>query len=303
MNIYKDLLYSYKNGNYLVKIYADGTKVRFTLDDYFNAEFPESIDIKITNYCDNNCPMCHENSTVSGTHGKIDVPFLKTLKAGTELAIGGGNPFSHPELELFLIRMKNQGVICNVTINQVHFIKYKDYIQRLLDSKLVYGLGISMNDCLYCDEIISFCKKNDSCVIHLIAGIVNEDLFSKLYDNNLKILILGYKEFGRGVKYLSDKISKQIDFLKDNIMMVSSHFKVVSFDNLAIIQLKMQEKLSKEDFDTYYMGDDGSFTMYIDLVKEEFGYSSISTKRYKLLGDICEMFKIIKEECQSKNED
>ena len=199
--------------------------------------------------------------------------------------------------------MKNQGVICNVTINQVHFIKYKDYIQRLLDSKLVYGLGISMNDCLYCDEIISFCKKNDSCVIHLIAGIVNEDLFSKLYDNNLKILILGYKEFGRGVKYLSDKISKQIDFLKDNIMMVSSHFKVVSFDNLAIIQLKMQEKLSKEDFDTYYMGDDGSFTMYIDLVKEEFGYSSISTKRYKLLGDICEMFKIIKEECQSKNED
>ena len=92
-------------GNYLVKIFKDGSKVRFTLDDYYNPSFPESIDIKITNYCDNNCPMCHEKSSVNGNHGNLDALFLKTLTKGTELAIGGGNPFAHPDLENFLLNI------------------------------------------------------------------------------------------------------------------------------------------------------------------------------------------------------
>ena len=32
----------------------------------------------------------------------------------------------------------------------------------------------------------------------------------------------------------------------------------------------------------HYMGDDGSFTMYIDLVKEEFAKNSTSVDRYNL---------------------
>lgn len=45
MKIYKIpepvLLYYYQNGNYDVKIYSDGTKVRTTEDDEFIAQFPE----------------------------------------------------------------------------------------------------------------------------------------------------------------------------------------------------------------------------------------------------------------------
>ena len=90
------LLAKYKNGNYTVRLFSDGTKIRFTLDDEFNAMFPESIDIKITNYCDISCLMCHEDSSTKGVHGNLEHPFLDTLVAGTELAIGGGNPLSHP---------------------------------------------------------------------------------------------------------------------------------------------------------------------------------------------------------------
>lgn len=44
------------------------------------------------------------------------------------------------------------------------------------------------------------------------------------------------------------------------------------------------------------MGDDGQFTMYIDLVNNQFAKNSTSTIRYDLLDNIDDMFKIVKEE-------
>ena len=45
----------YQNGNYTVKIYEDGTKIRENDLDFFESEFPENIDIKITNRCNMGC--------------------------------------------------------------------------------------------------------------------------------------------------------------------------------------------------------------------------------------------------------
>ena len=165
MKVSSNVLNTYKNGNYVVRIYNDGSKVRLTLDDDFNASFPESIDIKITNYCDNNCPMCHENSSINGKHAVLDYPFLNTLSSGTELAIGGGNPFSHPNLKDFLISMKEKGIICNITVNQNHFVKYLKVIKKLIDEKLIYGLGVSIIDESNIEEIINFAKENENVVI------------------------------------------------------------------------------------------------------------------------------------------
>lgn len=55
------LIGRYRNGNYDVLIFEDGTKVRKNDLDFFEAESPESMDIKITNQCDMGCPMCHED--------------------------------------------------------------------------------------------------------------------------------------------------------------------------------------------------------------------------------------------------
>lgn len=45
----------------------------------------------------------------------------------------------------------------------------------------------------------------------------------------------------------------------------------------------------------YYIGDDGEHSMYIDLVKGEFGISSIDNRRWKLTNDIRDMFKQVRE--------
>ena len=185
----------YQNGNYVVKFYSNGTKIKQTPADKFVAEFPDSIDLKITDYCDKNCPMCHEKSNILGLHGDFNEEFLKTLRKGTELAIGGGNPLAHPNLEAFLKDMKNRGVVCSLTINGSHLIADNERIQALIQNKLIYGLGISIQE--YNQEIVDFAQKYPNAVLHLINGVFTE--FDKLFDKSLKILILGYKKFGKGV--------------------------------------------------------------------------------------------------------
>jgi hypothetical protein len=73
------LIAFYENGNYTVRLFDDGTKVKRTDGDFFAAEFPDSIDLKITDYCDLGCPMCHERSSTDGKMGALSASFLEKL--------------------------------------------------------------------------------------------------------------------------------------------------------------------------------------------------------------------------------
>ena len=127
----------YKNGNYDVFLFEDGTKIRYTEEDEFKPEFAENIDVKITDRCTGtNCQFCHEGSGPDGNQGDLNLSFFKTLRPGTELACGGGDVLEHPGLDAFLERMKKQGVVCNMTVNQVHFLQSYDRIKRLDDARL-----------------------------------------------------------------------------------------------------------------------------------------------------------------------
>ena len=285
----KELIAFYQNGNYVVRLYNDGTKIKETEDDCFVAEFPDSIDLKITDYCDQNCPMCHEKSSTSGLHAELDAPFLRTLKRGTELAIGGGNPLSHPQLLSFLGKMKKQGVICNLTINEAHLEKSKGLACDLIKKKLIHGLGISI--IAYNENVVEFARSYPNTVLHIINGIFTD--FDKIANQDLKILILGYKKFGRGSAYFNSEIENNMDATKILLPELFDKFKCISFDNLALEQLKLSELISKQDYENMYMGADGEGSMYIDLVRGEVAQSSTNTIRYPIQGDIVSMFNKI----------
>lgn len=294
-----NVLGTYKNGNYVVTILDDGTKIRETEANEFIAAFPENIDIKITNYCDMNCPMCHENSYTGGEHGDImNAKFIDTLHPYTELAIGGGNALSHPDLIRFLKKLRAKNIVPNLTVNQTHFMQNIKLLQELTNKELIFGLGVSLT--APTEEFIAAIKEFDNAVIHVINGLVTYSQLEQLAFNDLKILILGYKEFRRGIDFKKSAqnyiVANQTN-LKTNLKNLISRFKVVSFDNLAIEQLDVRSLLSKEQWDEFYMGDDGGFTMYIDMVTETFAKNSIAAldRRYRLLDNIDDMFKKIKE--------
>jgi organic radical activating enzyme len=291
----------YQNGNYTVTIdLKDGTKVRENDLDFFRADFPESMDIKICNKCDMGCPMCHENSTKDGAIGDImSESFIDKLYPYTELAIGGGNPLEHPDLVPFLEKCKRLNLIPSMTVNQVHFEKHKDFLKDLVDNKLIYGLGISLVD--GDEEFITKVQEFPNAVIHVINGMsAAPSELERLACYGLKILILGYKEFRRGVEHYnaaSELIEKKKKSLYDTLPQIINEgwFEVVSFDNLAIKQLDAQRLMSNEDWEQFYMGDDGSATMYVDMVNREFAKSSTSTERYPLMDNIKDMFEKIRQ--------
>lgn len=295
-----NLLGVYKNGNFATKIFSDGTKIRETEDDEFIPEFAENMDIKISNYCDMGCKFCHEGSTKNGKHGDVlNQKFIETLHPYQEVALGGGDATSHPDLIPFLHKLKDRKVIVNMTVNQQHFEQKQELIKKLVDEKLIYGLGVSLVNPT--DEFISLIQQYPNAVIHVINGILKPSDVEMLSDKNLKMLILGYKQLRRGGEWYSEDheniIIKQM-WLKENLGGIIERFKVVSFDNLAIDQLEVKRLMSQEEWGEFYMGDDGGMTYYIDMVEQKFARSSTAdfNRRYDLLDSVDEMFKKIMSE-------
>lgn len=295
----------YKNGNYNVILNLDnGTKIRETIDPEATAFIPETIesfDCKITNSCDMGCPMCHENSVPNGKHGDLFAPsFLDALHTYTEIAIGGGNPLEHPDLYKFLQLCKERKFIPSMTVNQVHFEKNFDFIKKLVDEKLIYGLGVSLNKVN--KKFVNKLKEIPNAVVHIINGLVTLSDLGAMRDLGVrKVLILGYKVFRRGetlYKHESEDINIRGNVLKKCLpkILEEKWFDVVSFDNLALKQLDVKSLLSEKEWNQFYMGDDGlegeqtSASMFIDMVERKFAKNSCSKERFDLLPTVEEMY-------------
>lgn len=285
----------YQNGNYTVTLLNDGTKIRENNLDFFEPAFAENCDVKITDKCDGGCAFCYEGCTVNGKHGDIlNYKFLDTLHPYTELAING-NDLTHPDLFVFLQKMKDKNIIVNMTVNQIHFERRYQAIRFLVEQGAIHGLGISLNKPT--KEFVNMVKGFPNAVIHTINGILSPADYEILKDNGLKILILGYKKLRRGVDYYeaheNDVRNKQ-NWLYDNLSEMLNHFEVVSFDNLAIEQLDVKRLLNAEQWSEFYMGDDGNYTFYIDLVEGTFAKNSLSMERWPIMDNIDDMFKKVR---------
>lgn len=295
-----NILGTYKNGNYNVTIYSDGTKVRENNLDNLTPAFAENCDITITHKCDGGCEFCYMGCTPGGRHGDIlNYKFLDTLHEYQEIAING-NDLSHPDLIPFLEKLKEKKVIANMTVNQIHFERCQDMIKDLIDKKLIYGLGVSLREPT--DEFIALIKQYPNAVIHTINGVTTLEDYKALAHNDLKILILGYKELQRGVEYMDShhlSIAQAQSELYDMLgkIVKDGWFEVVSFDNLAIKQLDVKRLLNEEEWSEFFMGRDTEFTFYLDLVEGKFAGNSLAPEdeRYDILDNIDDMFQKIRK--------
>ena len=300
-----DNIVTYVNGNYQVFLdTSNGTMVRYSADDELRPHFPDSMDIKITDCCDGIngmvCPWCHEQSTPQGKHADLlSASFIDNLHPYTQLALGGGNVLLHPDLESFLQKCKELSLIPSITVHQEHFMENLDFLKYLRDEHLIYGLGISLTRPT--DDFLDAVAQFPNAVIHVIAGIVSGHYLQAMRFRNLKILILGYKTFGRGAFYKenhSAAINYYIDILNECLpsMVEYQWFESISFDNLALEQLDVKSLMSEKDWNQFYMGADGTSTMYVDMVKREFAKSSTSVNRHPLLDNIEDMLAEIHKE-------
>jgi hypothetical protein len=278
------IIQKYRNGNVDVTLFSNGTRT-MEYDDsipvYF--DYPTSIDIKITNKCNLKCPFCHESSREGGEHCDIKrlIKVLSSLPGGQELAIGGGDALSHPDINFFLDWAQEKHLISNVTINKRHLSVYSEKLLKWAIEGKIYGLGISIpyDDDMKWDKSIQWVGKYPNSVAHLIIGIHTQDDISILKEMGFnKFLLLGYKIFGRGKKYFesnSDKINNNILNWKTSILnILSKNGLIIAFDNLAVNQLALKEEIPPRLWEILYQGDDFTHSMYIDAVQEQYAPTS-----------------------------
>lgn len=303
-----DVWIQFKNGNGICEMnILDGTQITTVLGDGdFKAEFPLNCDVNISNNCCIGCDFCYQGCTPQGKHSNIKKfiedknSFLYSLHEGTELALNANEPF-HPDLELLLQFCKERNIFANLTLNEISLLAHMEQVEEWLDKKLIHGVGISPKN--YSPLMLDWVSKHSTAVIHSIVGITSDTQYKSMYDKGIKVLILGYKDFGRGITYKEDEseavyIKTKTSWLKENIKDFVNHFKVVSFDNLAIEQLNPKEWLTDKQWNTFYRGDDGTATLFIDLVAETFAKNSVQPKENHkpIMNDIRDMMKEVQGE-------
>lgn len=295
------MMYKYKNGNCNIFINPeDGTRIIHTDDDYIDLQFPLNIDVSIGRRCDGGCKFCYEGATPDGPEANLeDVPFLDSLRPYTELAVNG-NSVDHPQLIPFLEKLKERKIIANMTVNQIHFERKEALIADLLNSGLVHGLGVSLRNPT--PEFIERAQKYPTLVVHTIAGVHSKENYKALKDKGLKVLILGYKDKGRGHTYLAEEeasIKANRDYLKREIKTIleNNWYPVVAFDNLALEQLDIKHVISEKAWEQFYQGDEGTASMFIDLTDRTFGVSSLMPREQMLpiTDSIDNMFAVVKQ--------
>lgn len=289
----------YQNGNALITLKSNGTRT-IEFDDKLKLEYPLNVDIRVQSICPlgynpntgkAKCSFCHESATTDGVECDYDLLFKKLLclPRGIELAIGC-NIYTD-SLNRFLWDCKFGGYVCNITINQAVVTNHLEMLLNAIKCDVINGLGISYR---------SFCKKEiperllnyQNTVIHVIAGIDDIDEIMKLKAK--KILVLGEKDFGfnKNKVDLNSHNHKQW-FRKVRLLM--DKFDVVSFDNLALEQLKIERFLKPDDFKEFYQGE---YSFYINAVNGTFSRSSrspettswndISVKQYFTRLQLCD---------------
>ncbi len=271
----------YQNGNSTVELHHDGTRV-ISFEDTLQLEYPLNIDIRVSTACSlgynpktrkATCTFCHESARTDGT--ECDYQELKNklqgLPKGIELAIGG-NKITLGLIE-FLTWAKNEGYICNLTVNQLHMNKERVVLKSLVEDETIYGLGISYRkDYLF--GIDDYFVEHPRVVLHVIAGI--DDVDDIINNPIKKVLVLGYKTFGFGVDYYSDEVKKNIQQWYWWIKKVIDTKEIVSFDNLGLEQLNIKRFLTEDKWEEFNQGE---HSFYINAVDQYFAPSSRNSNK------------------------
>jgi hypothetical protein len=138
-------------------------------------------------------------------------------------------------------------------------------------------------------------------VIHAIAGLGHAHSFMAAK----KLLILGYKNYGRGILQNAEqqiKIEQNLERWRYFLpAFLNRKGCVTSFDNIALDQLRVKEAVEWITWQRRFMGNDGTFSFYVDAVKMEYAKNSTSPRRPLRDMTIMDAWKELQNELDQKH--
>lgn len=172
---------------------------------------PEPVDIKLTDYCNIGCSFCYQDSTKAGEHADHDVIrkltwALRDLRV-FEVALGGGEPTTHPHFNSIVDSFAWGGVVPNFTTRNLAWL-----CAPLLSDAIIEKCGAFAFSANTATEVSQLCTALESrpnvkekLTIQHIVGLDEEpwafqNLLSVCAQAQVPVTLLGYKAVGRGKK-------------------------------------------------------------------------------------------------------
>jgi radical SAM protein with 4Fe4S-binding SPASM domain len=276
-----------KEGYFLYFNKKNGTLIRCEdkgkPEPFYAQSGPELLDVSITGYCTNYCPICYRGSSINGKHISFDDYLLIIEEAKksnvVQIALGGGNPNTHPDFIKILKITDENGIVPCYTTNGSELsdeileaskqycgaiaISYYPPLKRVMDSVVqATSLGIKTN--------IHFVISNDS-IHEAIALLKKPPAFLTMCN---AIIFLNYKPVGRGSSSLNlARNSNSLDIFFE-LIQKKYPFKV-GFDSCAISGIVTKTKINKDSVD---FCEAGRFSAFINEFLDVYPCSFLENK-------------------------
>lgn len=273
---------------------VNGHKKTFTFNHNLKSEdyipsFPYLVDLKITDYCNSKCEFCYQASTNKGRHAPLD--YIKSVLDALhehgvfEIALGGGEPTSHPQFIEILEYAYNLGFMTNFTTKSVDWVYNKenfDTIRKYVTAIAFSYDGKNFDNLVFLDTHFKGVRDNSTnLMIQVIPELLSttELRFISLWcAKRYKVLtLLGYKFTGRGKNFeVSDLLVNE----KTNVetLIKSDDFWKLSCDT-ALMQ--RYDFLTHNIPKTHYHTTEGQFSVYVDACAKVIGKSSYHLDTFK----------------------
>ncbi len=135
-------------------IWCNGKTLRFAIDPskpITELKYPEFYDIKVTGNCEGKCPYCYMDSKPESHYENIIEKtriFFKDMSTNElpfQVALGGGEPTSHPDFVELLRVLKEEFDICpNYTTNGM-FVSDPETLHKIMFNTKQYCGGVAVS--------------------------------------------------------------------------------------------------------------------------------------------------------------
>jgi MoaA/NifB/PqqE/SkfB family radical SAM enzyme len=167
---------------------------------------PETVDVKITDWCNFGCDYCYQSSTTAGKHASRELlERIFTLKhAPYQIAFGGGEPTAHPDFPWFLSYTREKGTVPNYT-TAGHIVR-----EDVLKATNEYCGGVALTyhafkGPAYFREVYETWREKLAKHVLLNVHVIADDRVAQSLDElastglrDLNIVLLAYYPVGRG---------------------------------------------------------------------------------------------------------
>ena len=285
---------------------SNGAKVRLDLSSKGEMEttnvvrptWPELVDIKVTDYCDKACRYCYQGSSPTGKHANHRT--LETLAhileehRVFEVAIGGGEPMSHPRIVDILQSFRYRGIVPNLTTRDQSWLN--DDKKRTAVMSMVGAVGFSVETATEAERLIATMHYHEinqyKYAIQCVEGVAELEGIArtvKRSPQNPTIVLLGYKSTGRGATFKRS----QHDYVPGFIKAADDLCLNLSVDT--VIAAKYQRELDEAGIPReLYSTVDGITSAYVDATvgddKIVVGRSSYE-EGGRVEVDICDLYR------------